>query len=98
MNEENLNKSVNVVLPNDYKGVPVEVIVRHGDAPDQLAPSYPVKTDLKGVITTPLNYLQQRVDAGQFDQKRCHIIVDRDRIKIALIINEDSEETRGTIS
>lgn len=98
MNEESLKKGVNVVLPSDYNGYPIEVIMRNGDAPDLLAPNYPVKTDLKGIIATPLGYLQQRVDTGQFDQKRCHIIVDRDKISITLIINEDIEETRGTIS
>lgn len=98
MNEESLNKSVNVVLPNDYKGGPVEVVIRHGEAPDLLAPSYPVKTNIIGVISAPLEYLKQRVGTGQFDQKRCHIIVDRDKIKITLIINEDIEEVRGTIT
>lgn len=74
-----------------------EVIIREGSAVKVLDPKAPVKTDLKGVIGAPLEYLKKRINAEQFEQKNCHLIVDREAIKITLVINEADEYTRGTV-
>jgi hypothetical protein len=74
-----------------------EVILREGAAVKQLEPKAPVKTDLKGVIGCVVEYLTKRINAGQFDQKDCHILIDRDNVEITLITNEADEYTRGKV-
>lgn len=69
--------------------------ILQGDAPKQLDNAAPVKTDIKGVIFAPLNYLDKRVK--DIDQHKAHILVCRDKLQIVLIINEDDAYTRGTI-
>lgn len=81
---------------NVEKGVS-EVVIREGDAPKVLDPKAPVKTKISGVIGTPLEYLQKRVNTGQFEQEKSHIIVNRENVSITLVINEDDEYKRGTI-
>lgn len=81
---------------NVEKGVS-EMIIREGDAPKVLDPKPPVKTKISGVIGTPLEYLQKRVNTGQFEQEKSHIIVNRENVSITLVINEDDEYKRGTI-
>lgn len=89
---------VNVVLPQGYRGETVEVVIREGEAPRPLNPKYPVKTDIVGVIGAPYEYLLKRINTGQFEQKDCHILVDRDKIEITLITNESTEDIRGKIT
>jgi len=89
------NKKVVVNLP---EGTPcAEVTVREGQAIKLLDPKPPVKTNISGTIGVPCEYLLKRVDSGQFEQNRSHLIVDREEIELTLIINEDNEYWRGTI-
>lgn len=74
-----------------------EIILREGAAVKQLEPKAPVKTDLKGVIGCVVEYLTKRINVGQFDQKDCHILIDRDNVEITLITNEADEYTRGKV-
>lgn len=74
-----------------------ELIIREGEAPMQLAPKAPVKTNITGVIGTIAEYLEKRIDKGQFDQKDCHILVNRDKVEITLITNESDEYRRGQV-
>ena len=74
-----------------------ELIIREGEAPVQLAPKAPVKTNITGVIGTIAEYLEKRIDKGQFDQKDCHILVNRDKVEITLITNESDEYKRGQV-
>lgn len=74
-----------------------ELIIREGEAPMQLAPKAPVKTNITGVIGTIAEYLEKRIDKGQFDQKDCHILVNRDKVEITLITNESDEYKRGQV-
>ena len=73
-----------------------EVIIREGAAPKALDPKAPVKMDVNGTINAPLEYLSKRIDT--INQKQCHIIVNREKITIQLVVNESDEYTRGTIS
>jgi len=75
----------------------VEVILREGQAVEELEPKAPIKTKLSGVIGAPVEYLKKRVETGQFTQERSHLIVNREAIKLSLVINEDDEYTRGQI-
>lgn len=75
-----------------------EVVIREGEATPELAPKPPVKTNLSGVIGTVAEYLTKRIKTGQFEQKDCHILVNRDEIEITLITNESDEYRRGKIT
>lgn len=73
-----------------------EVIIREGAAPKVLDPKAPVKMNVNGTINAPLEYLSKRIDT--INQKQCHIIVNREKITIQLVVNESDEYTRGTIA
>lgn len=74
-----------------------EVILREGQAVKELEPKAPIKTSLSGVIGAPLEYLTKRVTTGQFTQERSHLIVNREDIKLSLVVNEDEEYNRGQV-
>lgn len=74
-----------------------ELVLREGVAPKELDPKAPVKTLLNGVIGAVVEYLTKRINTGQFAQKDCHILVNRENIEITLIINEADEYKRGEI-
>lgn len=74
-----------------------EVILREGQAVKLLEPKAPIKTELRGVIGVPVEYLIKRVQTGQFTQERSHLIVNREDIKLSLVFNEDDEYTRGQV-
>lgn len=74
-----------------------ELVIREGAAVRELEPKAPIKTSLSGVIGAPLEYLTKRVETGQFTQERTHIIVNREKIKLSLVINEDDEYQRGQV-
>lgn len=73
-----------------------EVIIREGAAPKVLDPKAPVKMNVNGTINAPFEYLSKRIDCVK--QKECHIIVNREKITIELVVNESDEYTRGTIA
>ena len=72
-----------------------EIIIREGAAPKVLDPKAPVKMNINGTIGAPVEFLKKRINAGQFEQKNCHIIVDREKITIELVVNESDEYTRA---
>lgn len=67
-----------------------------GDAPKQLDALAPVKTDIKGSIYAPLEFLRKRIDCIQ--QLNAHIIVCRDDLSIRLITDESDPYLRGEVS
>ena len=73
-----------------------EIILREGEAPKVLDPKAPVKMNVNGTINAPFEYLSKRIDC--INQKDCHIIVNREKITIELVVNEADEYTRGTIA
>jgi hypothetical protein len=82
------NKKIVVNLPEGA----TELTVREGAAPKVLDPKPPVKIDLSGVIGAPVEFLTKRVsEAEQIDPKRCHVLVDRERVSITLITSENDE-------
>jgi hypothetical protein len=93
---ETESKKVAVTLPEGTSYA--EVTVREGQAVKQLEPKAPVKTGLSGIIGVPVEYLKKRVQTGQFSQERSHLIVNREKIELSLIINENDEYERGQIT
>lgn len=66
-----------------------------GEAPKQLDVKEPIKTDIKGTIYAPLNWLDKR--AKDIDQHKAHIIVNRDKLEILLVFNEDDPYKQGKV-
>lgn len=93
---DNQKNKVNVIIPKDYNGMPIEVIIREGVATSPLDPKAPRNIEIDGTIETPLRWLQQRV--GLIDQKKAHILVNRSGMSITLITDETDEYNIGIIS
>ena len=68
-----------------------------GKAPLQLDEKAPIKCDIKGTLSAVAEYLAKRVNAGQFEQKDCHILVNRDKGTIQLVFNEKDAYNRGEV-
>lgn len=87
-------KLENPIVVNMAEGQNTATVL-FGDAPEQMDILAPVKVDLKGTIDAPLNWLEKRV--GDIDQHKAHIVVNRDKFQIMLVINEDDPYTNGKV-
>lgn len=77
----------------------VEAIIREVKEVNELPVKAPVKIAISGTIGAPLEFLKRRMDQpDQINQKRSHILVDREQIMISLVYNENDEYNRGTVS
>lgn len=75
-----------------------EIIIREVNGVNELPVKPPVKVKIDGTIGAPFEFLLKRFDQpDQINQKRCHIIVDREDITILLVINEHDEYIKGTV-
>lgn len=95
---EEKDKIVSVNIENYTGEKPIEVIIRKGEAAkavETLPTKAPVKTNINGVISTPFDWLEKRIDL--VDQKRANVVVNRDEMSITLTVNEDDEYTIGKI-
>lgn len=89
-------EKLNVVFPEGKDKV--ELVIREGAAVKELEPKPPVKTSINGTIGSLFEFLLKRLDQPeQVNQKRCHILVDRAKISMTLIINENDDYNKGTI-
>ena len=77
---------LNVVVPKDYNGTPIQVILREGKASNVIDPKEPEIVVIDGTIEAPQRWLEKRIDL--IDQKASNIIVNRDTMKIALTTDE----------
>ena len=77
---------LNVIIPKDYNGAPIEVVLREGEAPVALDPKEPERVVINGTIDAPLKQLEKRVEL--INQKSTNIIVNRDKMGLALTIDE----------
>lgn len=77
---------LNVVVPKDYNGTPIQVILREGKASNVIDPKEPEIVVIDGTIEAPQRLLEKRIDL--IDQKASNIIVNRDTMKIALTTDE----------
>lgn len=96
--EEIKDKTVSVNIENYTGEKPVEVIIRKGEAAravEALPTREPIKTKISGVITTPIDWLEKRIDT--VEQKKAHVEVDREAMTILLVVNEADHYTRGEI-
>lgn len=79
---------LNVIVPKDYNGAPIEVVLREGGAPVALDPKEPERVVINGTIDAPFRWLEKRVEL--INQKATNIIVNRDKMGLALTIDETS--------
>ena len=77
---------LNVVVPKDYSGAPIEVVLREGAAPDLLEIKEPERVVIEGTIDAPFRWLEKRIEL--INQKASNIIVNRDVMGIALTVDE----------
>ena len=78
---------LNVLVPRDYDGTPIEIILREGKAAEQLPNHEPLPVSIDGTIDTPLRWLEKKVEL--IDQKKAYISVSRDEMSIALVDKEN---------
>lgn len=81
-------EKVNVVIPENYSGAPIEIIWRDGKAASQLEPKEPEKIGIIGTIESPLRWLEKRIEL--IKQQTAHISVNRDFMQICLKIDEEN--------
>ena len=79
---------LNLVVPKDYNGKPIEVVLREGEAPVALDPKEPERVVINGTIDASFRWLEKRVEL--INQKETNIIVNRDKMGLALTIDETS--------
>lgn len=77
---------INLVVPKDYNGKPIEVVLREGEAPVALDPKEQERVVINGTIEAPLRWLEKRVEL--INQKSSNITVNRDKMGLALTIDE----------
>lgn len=89
----NENQPIVVNLPEGQNTLQMTVL--QGVAPKQLDQKEPVKVNLYGNISAPLNFLEKRV--GDIDQHKGHVLINRDLLAINLVIAEDDAYNNGLV-
>jgi hypothetical protein len=75
-----------------------EVIIREVSKVNELEIKAPLKLNIEGVIGSVSEFLSKRNDQlDQINQKRCHILVNRENISIKLVFNENDDYLTGSI-
>ena len=90
------NETMQVLLgPGTEKA---EIVIREVSSVNELDIKAPLKLNIEGVIGSVAEFLGKRHDQeDQINQKRCHILVDREKISIKLVFNENDEYLTGSI-
>lgn len=81
-----MENKINVVVPKDYNGTPIKVVLEEGIAPVELNPKEPQNVIISGTIEAPLRWIEKRI--GFINQSASNIIVCRDKMNITLTVNE----------
>ena len=92
---ENLETEQKIVL-NVSEGTQ-ELVIRNGEAPELMRALPPLKTTIRGTLDAPFEFLHKRLKAEQFTQSDSHILVDREKITITLIIRESDPYKEGVV-
>lgn len=90
------NNRINLTIENYTGEKPIMVVYREGLAGKVLDEKAPVSTDVAGVLSTPLDWLEKRVDT--IEQKKAKILVEREKYTITLIVNESDPYHKTTIT
>ena len=84
------------VVINAAEGT-AENVIRHGEAQKVLDPKAPLALELTGQLDCVAEYIQKRINVGQFEQKDCTILVDRENVAMRFIFNERDAYNRGVV-
>lgn len=87
------SEKVNVIVPENYSGQPIEIIWRDGVAAKQLDPKEPQPVNISGTIDSPFKWLEKRVEL--IDQKQANVTVNRDNMQISLVDKETDFYNNG---
>lgn len=79
-------ESINVTFAPGCEDATLRVI--HLSEDNRLPEVEPLNVEISGTIDAVYEYLEKRLGQGQFEQKDCHIIVNREKLSIALTVNE----------
>lgn len=90
------NSKINLTIENYTGEKPIVVVYREGVAGKVLDEKAPVSTDVVGVLSTPLDWLEKRVDT--IDQKKAKILVEREKYTITVVVNESDPYLKASIS
>jgi hypothetical protein len=82
-------EKINVILPENSK----ELVILQGKALD---PQAPINIEIKGIINTTFDFLSKRV--LETNQKKSHILIDREAGSILLIVEETDPLKYGTVT
>lgn len=74
-----------------------EIIIRHGEAEKLLDPKAPLSFEVSGQLNSVAEYLKKRINSGQFEQRNCHIFVNRENVAIILVFNERDAYNKGQV-
>lgn len=76
-----------------------ELVIREVAKVNELEVKAPLKIGITGTIGAPVEFLAKRFDQpDQIDPKKCHVLVNREKISITLITHEDEEYLRGQVT
>lgn len=89
-------KVENISVHPPVNGDSLELIIREVNFVNELPVKAPVKINLNGVIGAPLEFITRRYPE-QIEQKRCHILVNREDLTIKLVYDESNEYGQGII-
>lgn len=96
---ENQEKGLTINIEHYTGEKPIEIVYRKGEAAQAqqpLATKAPESINKSGVISTPFDWLEKRIDT--INQKKANIEVNREKMTIVLTINEDDYYTKDTIT
>lgn len=92
MNAEELKQEISRQISSEIARMGIEqngqldVVIREGDA---LPLHEPVKVQIEGIIDSPARWLESRTELQRITNK-CHVLVNRERLEIALQVNENA--------
>jgi len=91
-------KKENIEIKMPELGQKSEVIIREVEKVNELEVKAPLLLKINGTITSVFEFILKRIsEFDQINQKRCHILVERQKMEIRLITNENDFYQRNEI-
>lgn len=93
-------EKLNIIFPEGKDKAELVIRQLNDEVKEKLPVLEPDKVSISGNITAIFDFLEKRWNAedGQINHCRTHILVDRDNLKMSLIVNEtDSREKKNVV-
>ncbi len=92
---ENPKFKLNIDTVNEREPI---ISIREGRLPELLPDLEPKKIDIQGTIDAPKKFIQKRIkDKETWRQLSSHVLVDREKVSIKLIMNETDARWTGSV-